>query len=93
MEDATVLAQDQKPAPKDYVVFPVPPGFVPPEGTEPGQSFEALARFQYRKGKMILEAIEGHEVHLEAVVTPKTEPTTFENAIESGINTSGEGMG
>jgi len=42
---------------------------------------------------MILEAVEGHEVHLEAVATPKTEATTFENAVESGINTSGEGMG
>ena len=91
--EATVVVMGQKPEPKDLVVFPIPPGFVPPQGVEPGQTFEALAKFQYQKGKMILESIEGHEVHMEPVPTPKREPTTFENAVETGMNTSGAGMG
>lgn len=90
-EVAKDLGQTEKPVAKDLVVFPVPSGFVPPEGVEPGESFEAVCRIQYRRGKLILEAIEGHEVHLEQVPTPKKEPTTFESAVEEGLE-PGEGM-
>jgi hypothetical protein len=90
-EIAEDLGQREKPVAKDLVVFPVPSGFVPPEGVEPGESFEAVCRIQYRRGKMILEAIEGHEVHLEQVPTPKKEATTFESAVEEGLG-PGEGM-
>ena len=83
--------KQETPIAKDLVVFPVPSGFVPPEGVDPGESFEAVARFQYRRGKLILEAVEGHEVHLEQVPSPKKAPTTFENAVEEGLG-PGEGM-
>lgn len=85
------LGEQEKPIAKDFVVFPIPSGFVPPEGVEPGESFEAVCRVQYRRGKLILEAIEGHEVHLEEVATPKAKPTTFEGAVEEGVET-GESM-
>lgn len=91
-ELAKSLDRGEKPADKDLVVFPIPPGFVPPEGVEPGESFEAVCRIQYRRGKMILEAIDGHEIHKEPVATPKKEPTTFEGAVEEGLD-SGEGLG
>lgn len=90
-EVAKDLGRTEKPVAKDLVVFPVPSGFVAPEGVEPGESFEAVCRIQYRRGKLILEAIEGHEVHLEQVPTPKKEATTFEGAVEEGLD-SGEGM-
>ena len=86
------LGDQEKPVAKDLVVFPIPSGFVPPEGVDPGESFEAVCRIQYRRGKLILEAIEGHEVHLEKIPTPKKEATTFESAVEEGLG-SGEGMG
>lgn len=85
-EVAKDLGNQVKPVSKDFVVFPIPPGFLPPEGVDPGESFEAVCRIQYRKGKMILEAIEGHEVHLEVVATPKLKPSTFENAVEDGLD-------
>jgi len=90
-ETSQDLGQQEKPVAKDLLVFPIPSGFVPPEGVDPGESFEAVCRLQYRRGKLILEAVEGHEVHLEAVATPKLEPTTFENAVENGME-SDEGM-
>lgn len=76
---------------QDMVVFPIPSGFVPPEGVGPGESFDAVCRIQYRRGKLILEAVEGHEVHREQVPTPKMTPTTFESAVEAGVG-SDEGM-
>lgn len=90
-ETAKDLGQQEKPVAKDLVVFPIPPGFMPPEDVDPGESFEAVCRLQYRRGKLILEAVEGREVHLEAVATPKLEPTTFESAVEGGME-SDEGM-
>lgn len=90
-EVAKDLGAQEKPVAKDLVVFPVPPGFIPPEGVEPGESFEAVCRIQYRKGKMVLEAVEGHEIHLEAIATPKLKPTTFEDAVGGGME-SDEGM-
>jgi hypothetical protein len=86
MDSAAITVMVPRKPKTDVVVFPVPSGFIPPEGVEPGQSFEALARFQFLKGKMILEAVEGHEVHLEPVATPKSEATTFENAVNSGLD-------
>jgi hypothetical protein len=90
-ETAKDLGAKDKPVAKDLLVFPIPPGFVPPEGVDPGESFEAVCRLQYRRGKLILEAVEGHEVHLEQVPTPKLKPSTFESAVEGGLQPS-EGM-
>jgi hypothetical protein len=90
-ETAKDLGAKDKPISRDLLVFPIPPGFVPPEGVDPGESFEAVCRIQYRRGKLILEAVEGHEVHLEQVPTPKLKPSTFENAVEEGLK-PGEGM-
>lgn len=90
-ETAKDLGAKDKPVAKDLVVFPIPSGFIPPEGVEPGESFEAVCRVQYRRGKLILEAVEGHEVHLEQVPTPKLKPSTFENAVEEGLQPD-EGM-
>jgi len=75
------------------VVFPVPAGFVPPADVQPGEPFEAVAKFRYAKGKMILESVEGSEVR--AKVSPKTEKTkeddetSFVEAVEEGAD---EGM-
>ena len=66
----------------DLVVFPIPSGFIPPQGVQPGESFEAIARVQYTNGKMVLEAIEGHEVRLDKLGTEPQKPISFENAIE-----------
>jgi hypothetical protein len=90
-ETAKDLGATDKPVAKDLVVFPIPSGFIPPESVEPGESFEAVCRIQYRRGKLILEAVEGHEVHLEEVPTPKMKPSTFEDAVEEGLP-PGEGM-
>jgi len=49
--EATVLAQDQKPAPKDYVVFPVPPGFVPPKAPNPDRALKLSLGFSTAKGR------------------------------------------
>jgi len=69
----------------DLVVFPIPNGFVPPQGVQPGESFEAIARVQFTNGKMILEAIEGAEVRLDKLGTEPQKPISFENAIERKI--------
>jgi hypothetical protein len=77
------------------VVFPIPAGFVPPADVQPNEPFEAVAKFRYAKGKMVLESIEGTEVR--AKVSPKTEEmeeeedeeTSFVEAVEEGAD---EGM-
>lgn len=77
------------------VVFPIPAGFVPPADVQPGEPFEAVAKFRYAKGKMVLESVEGSEVR--AKVTPKTEKMeeeggeekSFVEAVEEGAD---EGM-
>ena len=76
----------------DLVVFPIPSGFVPPQGVQPGESFEAIARVQFTNGKMILEAIEGAEVRLDKVGVEPQKPISFENAVERGMGAS-ERMG
>lgn len=73
------------------VVFPIPSGFVPPEGVQPGQSFEAVCRVQYKDGQMILEAIEGHEVRSAPQKSPEQNSVSFENAVERGLSAN-EGM-
>jgi len=70
----------------DLVVFPIPSGFVPPQGVQPGESFEAIARVQFTNGKMVLEAIEGHEVRLDTVGAEPQEPISFENAVERKLD-------
>jgi hypothetical protein len=70
----------------DLVVFPIPSGFVPPQGVQPGESFEAIARVQFTNGKMVLEAIEGHEVRLDKVGAEPQEPISFENAVERKLD-------
>lgn len=89
VEPETVPTQDGE------VVFPVPSGFIPPADVQPGEPFEAVAKFRYAKGKMVLESIEGTEVR--AKVSPKAEKmeeeedeeTSFVEAVEEGAD---EGM-
>ncbi len=78
----------EEPVSKDLVVFPVPNGFVPPNGVQPGQSFEAIARVQYTKGQMILEAIEGNEVRMASTIKRSKiqKDSSFENAVEEGLD-------
>lgn len=79
----------ETPVSKDLVVFPIPTGFVPPDGVQPGQAFEAICRVNFQKGQMILEAIEGHEVRLASSVAkaPKvSKDASFEDAIEEGLS-------
>jgi hypothetical protein len=79
----------ETPVSKDLVVFPIPNGFVPPNGVQPGQSFDAVCRVNFQKGQMTLEAIEGHEVRLASSVakTPKiNKDASFENAVEQGLS-------
>lgn len=86
------------PTQEGEVVFPVPAGFVPPADVQPNEPFEAVAKFRYAKGKMVLESIEGAEVR--AKVSPKTEEMeeeeegeeegmSFVEAVEEGAD---EGM-
>ena len=83
------------PTQEGEVVFPIPAGFVPPADVQPNEPFEAVAKFRYAKGKMVLESIEGTEVR--AKVSPKTEEmeeeedeeTSFVEAVEEGAD---EGM-
>lgn len=83
------------PTQEGEVVFPVPAGFVPPADVQPNEPFEAVAKFRYAKGKMVLESIEGSEVR--AKVSPKAEEmeeeedeeTSFVEAVEEGAD---EGM-
>ena len=72
----------------ELVVFPIPNGFVPPEGVQPGQSFEAIARFQYSKGQMILEAIEGNEVRIASTIKRSKiqKDASYEDAVEQGLS-------
>ena len=75
----------------DLVVFPIPSGFVPPQGIQPGEAFEAIAKVKYTNGKMVLESIEGHEVRLDKTSADSQKPVSFENAVERGLGAS-EGM-
>lgn len=79
----------ETPVSKDLVVFPIPNGFVPPNGVQPGQSFDAVCRVNFQKGQMILEAVEGHEVRLASSVAkaPKiNKDASFEDAVEEGLS-------
>jgi hypothetical protein len=78
----------ETPVSNDLVVFPVPNGFVPPDGVQPGQSFEVIARVQYTKGQMILEAIEGNEVRMASTIkrSKAQKDASFENAVEQGLS-------
>lgn len=84
------VSETQKFSP-EQVVFPIPNGFVPPQGVQPNESFEAICRVKYLDGKMILEAIEGAEVRNDVPLTPVQKPISFENAVERGLSSS-EGM-
>lgn len=45
------------------VEFSAPDGFRPPEGTQPTDTFEAMATFQYKKdGRLCLVAIGDHKM-------------------------------
>ncbi|NBO25415.1 MAG: hypothetical protein EBU96_01220 [Actinobacteria bacterium] len=83
-------SEGQKFAP-EQVVFPVPNGFVPPQGVQPGESFEAIARVKFLDGKMVLEALEGAEVRNDVPLAPPQKPISFENAVERGLSAN-EGM-
>lgn len=82
------------PAQEGEVAFPIPAGFVPPADVQPNEPFEAVAKFRYSKGKMVLESVEGSEVR--AKVSPKAEKMedesegkSFVEAVEEGAD---EGM-
>ena len=91
---ANETGERETPVSKDLVVFPIPNGFVPPNGVQPGQSFDAVCRVNFQKGQMILESIEGHEVRLAPTVkAPKIrKAASFENAVEEGLS-EGENAG
>ena len=75
----------ETPVSKDLVVFPIPNGFVPPNGVQPGQSFDAVCRVNFQKGQMFLEAIEGHEVRLASNQPKMKKANSFEDSVEEGL--------
>lgn len=75
----------ETPASKDLVVFPIPNGFIPPDGVQPGQSFDAVCRVNFQKGQMILEAIEGNEVRLASNQPKMKKANSFEDSVEEGL--------
>ena len=85
---ASETGGQETPISEELVVFPIPNGFVPPEGVQPGQSFEAIARVQYTKGQMILEAIEGNEVRIASTLKRSKiqKDASYENAVEQGLS-------
>jgi hypothetical protein len=70
----------EKPATKssyDGVKFPLPDGFVAPDGVSEGGTFEALATLELEDGKLCLKAIDGL-----AVESAKKEASEPENSPE-----------
>lgn len=46
----------------DYIEFPVPKGFTPPEGVKEGQAFDFMASGYFKGPNMYLTAVEGTAV-------------------------------
>lgn len=46
----------------DYIEFPVPQGFTPPEGVKEGQAFDFMASGYFKGPNMYLTAVEGTAV-------------------------------
>lgn len=46
----------------DYIEFPVPKGFTPPEGVKEGQSFDFMASGYFKGPNMYLTSVEGTAV-------------------------------
>lgn len=68
--------------------MPVPAGFVPPEGTEEGGSFDAVATLMLSGGSLVLTELDGIPV-AAAEEAPEEETEMededFENAVERGM--------
>jgi hypothetical protein len=75
------------------VKFPLPEGFVAPDGVSEGGTFEALATLEMEDGKLCLKAIDGLPVESgkdkssETASSKKEEtaPEDFKVAIMSGL--------
>jgi hypothetical protein len=46
----------------DYIEFPVPQGFTPPEGVKEGQAFDFMASGYFKGKTMYLTSVEGAPV-------------------------------
>lgn len=77
----------------DGVKFPIPEGFVAPDGVSEGGTFEALATLELEDGKLCLKAIDGLSVESakkqasEPENSPEEEamPEDFKVAVMRGL--------
>jgi hypothetical protein len=74
----------------DYITFPVPSGFTPPEGVKEGQSFDFMASGYFKGPTMYLTAVEGVGVAAgEEAEAPEAEDMGEEmgmvEAVEKGV--------
>jgi len=75
------------------VKFPMPDGFVAPDGVSEGGTFEALATIELEDGKLCLKAIDGLAVESDKDEASETDssakeektPQDFKVAIMSGL--------
>lgn len=58
----------------DYITFPVPAGFTPPQGVKEGDSFDFMASGYFKGPTMYLTAVEG------VGVAPGEEPEEAEES-------------
>jgi hypothetical protein len=96
MNDMMPPEMAEKPKTKssyDGVKFPLPEGFVAPEGVSEGGTFEALATLELEDGKLCLKAIDGLAVEstkdkaaeTDSSAEEEANPEDFKVAIMSGL--------